>query len=94
MSVTALFFIASVAAGVSAPPIQDPALPPPQVLNIFASTRAIDGALSSALGEVRSGVLSDLQSAPREHAAFDRWLKQITALYLKRYLRFIELTAQ
>ena len=57
----------------------------------FTSVAEIDGAFSAGLEEVRSGVLSDLRSAPRD-ASFERWLKEITALYSRWYLRFIELT--
>ena len=60
----------------------------------FIDPRAIDGALSAALFEVRSGVLSDLQSAPREPGAFARWFTAITTQYARSYRRFTELTTR
>jgi hypothetical protein len=68
------------------------ALLPPE--GRFTSALEIDGALGSAMAATRRGVLSDLQGAPREAAAFRAWLGEITAQYSKWYHRFVELTAR
>ena len=59
-----------------------------------SSIEAIDGAIAAAMLEVRRGVLSDLQSAPRDREGFDRWIQVITAQYVGWYQRFVELTAR
>lgn len=56
------------------------------------SSQALDGAISAAMLDVRKGVLSDLENAPRDRDGFTRWLQQITAQYFASYQRFIELT--
>jgi hypothetical protein len=60
----------------------------------FIDPRAIDGALSAALLEVRTGVLSDLRSAPADPGALARWFAEITAQYARSYRRFTELTTR
>jgi hypothetical protein len=60
----------------------------------FVDPRAIEGALSAALLEVRSGVLSDLQSAPREPDAFARWFTEIREQYRAGHQRFVALTSR
>jgi hypothetical protein len=60
----------------------------------FVDPRAIEGALSAALLEVRSGVLSDVRSAPREPDAFARWLTEIREQYRAGHQRFVALTSR
>jgi hypothetical protein len=60
----------------------------------FVDPRAVEGALSAALLEVRSGVLSDLRSAPQEGDAFARWFAEISAQYRRDHRRFTELTSR
>jgi hypothetical protein len=58
------------------------------------STEMLDGALAAGMLEVRTGVLGDLQEAPRDREVFAAWLREITAQYTRWYLRFTELTAR
>ena len=52
------------------------------------------GVLFDIASKVRDGVLSDLESSPRDSAAFEPWLKEIASRYQQWHLRFIELTLQ
>jgi hypothetical protein len=60
----------------------------------FVDPRAVDGALSAALAEVRRGVLDDLRSAPRQPDAFARWFAEISEQYRRYHRRFTELTSR